>query len=955
MKLLRFFYLVSLLSAVNASIEKKNSSGKKQSSKTVASIDDEKEQHWDNEVIEPQAESTMHEALSRTLGQCAYTSSSEILNTTVLLNFKGNPDTLEDDIVMLSDSFISAYDDLGSDVCYEVLDVVIDTSEEVIEEENYPIGSDFRCGIDAIDSMNNCGNLCTYPTDCAAGLYCFGTWNTCYARDKNKQTLQQHRVLNGTTTRYLQSAPFTFTFDFTLFVFVTFQCTRCPSGSNLLSDDASRRILSEQTNKTIPSTTTHHIKYKPSKLSLQTEMYQRRMLQQEGLCNADNPENCKGPKRDRFLVRYNEIFHSMRDPLQAVEDILDVAEVQKHPCDLSVTTMDTYLEVTFLGDYSYLERRESNYEEIKIVEHAIKRAYNNLNMANSETCDLLFRRVHRAKFVKATRLIDDSFSMAFDIEYECRGIDIFESLFHKEDDSDDPGRHNFNMDFRESGPVEPECTCAIGATIFRAPTNQEFSHALGKMVKVRCKQDRLNFVTGVVGYGDALTGDAPDIDVVDQGMYNKMLEYPSDLQKWMFGSNDVLFPLYPIPDGWKNRQLGELTILSPSDNSKTATVYIEKVLKSWKEIKAEYYGDLRTKPVRKFMKAKKYNAFVIIGSAEGQGVVTEKLFVGLIVRFTDDTTGSRVSTLIPLRDYSIEDTSTADIVGQYSCADTFAGQAFQNTAASCNSDDGIIQVRRGCIRNFSSKLLSLDSAVNADLDNSFIPKSMAYSYANCTKRFYGKGGPESMIKISRCMQKMYQNSLIEYVNTVAVQTSVNDKSFFNEICQETEKEATEDCFSCTKCSVDLQRVNCCQDSDCAGDDICANHSCFPNGNLRFTLTWEGNDDLDLHVVSASTGIDIYSGHTTENAINPSAGGQFDTRFPNSAQGRGEIVDYFAEHIWFPECVSQYEYFVTQVTKPGGNTSDDNDDKWTLNVYQDNKQIAVHTGQGSSREEFRHVC
>jgi len=57
------------------------------------------------------------------------------------------------------------------------------TNPPVTTSLDYPLKSDYRCGVDEYDAKDNCGNLCEYETDCAPGLFCFGTWNTCYDTD----------------------------------------------------------------------------------------------------------------------------------------------------------------------------------------------------------------------------------------------------------------------------------------------------------------------------------------------------------------------------------------------------------------------------------------------------------------------------------------------------------------------------------------------------------------------------------------------------------------------------------------------------------------------------------------------------------------------------------------------------------------------------------------------------
>jgi len=58
----------------------------------------------------------------------------------------------------------------------------IDTTPSASPVE-HPMKSDYRCGVDAVDAKDNCGNICEGGQDCAPGTFCFGTWNKCYAEE----------------------------------------------------------------------------------------------------------------------------------------------------------------------------------------------------------------------------------------------------------------------------------------------------------------------------------------------------------------------------------------------------------------------------------------------------------------------------------------------------------------------------------------------------------------------------------------------------------------------------------------------------------------------------------------------------------------------------------------------------------------------------------------------------
>jgi len=60
----------------------------------------------------------------------------------------------------------------------------VDTTPSVSPSE-YPLKSDFRCGTNVADAMDNCGKICQFPTDCPQGTFCFGSWNKCYTEEEN--------------------------------------------------------------------------------------------------------------------------------------------------------------------------------------------------------------------------------------------------------------------------------------------------------------------------------------------------------------------------------------------------------------------------------------------------------------------------------------------------------------------------------------------------------------------------------------------------------------------------------------------------------------------------------------------------------------------------------------------------------------------------------------------------
>ena len=104
------------------------------------------------------------------------------------------------------------------------------------------------------------------------------------------------------------------------------------------------------------------------------------------------------------------------------------------------------------------------------------------------------------------------------------------------------------------------------------------------------------------------------------------------------------------------------------------------------------------------------------------------------------------------------------------------------------------------------------------------------------------------------------------------------------------------------------------------------------GELRFTLEWEGDDDLDLHVVTPG-GFEIYYSARSD----PTTGGFLDVDETSSEFSKK------VENIVIPSAggtqVSDYDYFVVRFS-----TSGDEQDAYTLKAYEDGKLVDTITGE-----------
>jgi hypothetical protein len=134
---------------------------------------------------------------------------------------------------------------------------------------------------------------------------------------------------------------------------------------------------------------------------------------------------------------------------------------------------------------------------------------------------------------------------------------------------------------------------------------------------------------------------------------------------------------------------------------------------------------------------------------------------------------------------------------------------------------------------------------------------------------------------------------------------------------------------------DLKFVECCTGQDCLGDEVCTQNTCIDEGEPRFTLTWTGDDDLDL-IVRTPNGTFISFLHN----FDPDSGGRF-----------GDGGDQFetgahVENIYFPKSdspVGIYSYFVRSFLPV------DQDDTWTVTVYVEGQIVTETSGTGNSEE------
>ena len=178
----------------------------------------------------------------------------------------------------------------------------------------------------------------------------------------------------------------------------------------------------------------------------------------------------------------------------------------------------------------------------------------------------------------------------------------------------------------------------------------------------------------------------------------------------------------------------------------------------------------------------------------------------------------------------------------------------------------------------------------------------------------------------------------------AVRTETGNAAYLSAQQHQTEHENSEVC-----CDPSGDNVECCAAEDCVGDDVagsahlyvCEAYKCLRKGNPRFALSWNGDDDLDLHVITPG-GFEIFYADPDD----PVSGGALDHDDIPIAPG------YWIENVYFPETddimvypsrAGTYRYFVDNYSQV--ETADD----WTLKVYIGDELVEVRRGTSSSVE------
>lgn len=137
-------------------------------------------------------------------------------------------------------------------------------------------------------------------------------------------------------------------------------------------------------------------------------------------------------------------------------------------------------------------------------------------------------------------------------------------------------------------------------------------------------------------------------------------------------------------------------------------------------------------------------------------------------------------------------------------------------------------------------------------------------------------------------------------------------------------------------------AECCNDAECSSGYRCTSYYCVKMGNPSFTLTWFGDDDLDLHVVTPG-GVEIDFAYQSD----PVSGGEIDHDDIPLSDAPDDPIQNWVENVNFPLVGSPegtYTFFVHNYAQVGSDA-----DAWELKSFLGDSLQSVNYGVLASNE------
>jgi len=136
---------------------------------------------------------------------------------------------------------------------------------------------------------------------------------------------------------------------------------------------------------------------------------------------------------------------------------------------------------------------------------------------------------------------------------------------------------------------------------------------------------------------------------------------------------------------------------------------------------------------------------------------------------------------------------------------------------------------------------------------------------------------------------------------------------------------------------DETNFECCADSSCGNGEVCVQRQCLTDGTPRFSLTWIGNDDIDLAVITP--GGSVVSAFQND----PESGGTFEPF------GDQFGLDFHVESIRFNgSTFGIYQWYIDSFLEVG------DVDTWNLSIYVNGEEVYYVEGTGSISGNYEYV-
>jgi hypothetical protein len=247
--------------------------------------------------------------------------------------------------------------------------------------------------------------------------------------------------------------------------------------------------------------------------------------------NSDSEEDescpCEAPSDDDFLLSFNSTIQGLRSDglLANIVGVNSVAELEELECPSEESFFETSASITFEGDTG----TEPSQSELEALASTFVDAYNEANLLNGETCDLLFRVASEASLIRTeassenrTRGLQSSQQYNYQVRVRgsCRGCGRNTRLFGESQGRKLGKSSTLSGALPEFTPHEDyhrmlqgsSCFCPVDNPELRASTENEFQDIYNEQVDYLRGEGEVTSVSSVVAVSDMnVTGPPEDL------------------------------------------------------------------------------------------------------------------------------------------------------------------------------------------------------------------------------------------------------------------------------------------------------------------------------------------------------------------------------------------------------------------------------------------------------------